>query len=209
MPLQSSGRNEIAGFRRIVPPRGSGLSDWVREPQPYVGSFLCRWHSITTTSRYPRRDKAALTAHVTVCSNCGMACGRILAVDFGTKNVGLACCDELGVAVRPLPSVLNRGRRALVERLRSAVQEHRIERLVVGIPFNMDGSSGKAVQRVERFMEVLRAELDLPLCGFDERLTTTEAGEIWRGMGSRQRTKYRTVDSLAAALILERYLEES
>jgi putative Holliday junction resolvase len=138
-----------------------------------------------------------------------MECGRILAVDYGVKNVGLACCDELGVAVRPLPSVPNNGRRELIGRLRSAVQEHGIERLVVGLPLNMDGSSGEAVRRVERFMEALRAELSLPLCGFDERLSTTEATEIWRGMGSRQQKKYRTVDSLAAAIILERYLEES
>lgn len=134
---------------------------------------------------------------------------RILALDYGSKNVGLACCDELGIAVRPLPSLPNRGRRDLMGRLRSTVREHDIARVVVGIPFNMDGSSGEAVQRVRRFMETAKAELNLPLDGFDERLSTTEAAEIWREMNARQQRKYRTVDSLAAALILTRYLEES
>jgi putative Holliday junction resolvase len=152
-----------------------------------------------------RRIDAALV----ICSNCVMQCGRILALDYGHKNVGLACCDEMGVTVRPLPSVPNRGRRDLVGRLRCAVLEHRIERIVVGIPFNMDGSSGEAVRRIEHVMEYLRTELSLPMDGMDERLSTTEAAEIWREMSLRQQGRYRTVDSLAAAMILQRYLEES
>jgi len=135
--------------------------------------------------------------------------GRILALDYGTKNVGLACCDTMGVTVQPLPSLPNRGRRDLVERLREAIREQNVERLLVGIPLNMDGSSGEAVRRVDRFIATLRTELGLPLEGFDERLSTTEALEIWREMKPRQQKRYRTVDSLAAALILERYLEES
>jgi putative Holliday junction resolvase len=138
-----------------------------------------------------------------------MECGRILALDYGVKNVGLACCDELGVTVQPLPSVPNRGRRDLVGRLKAAASKHGIERIVVGVPLNMDGSSGEAVRRVERVMEYLRAELALPLDGFDERLSTTEAFEIWRQMSLRQQRRYRTVDSLAAAMILQRYLEET
>jgi len=138
-----------------------------------------------------------------------MECGRILALDYGAKNVGLACCDELGVAVRPLPSLPNRGRRDLAGRLKDAVLEHGINRIVVGMPLNMDGSSGEAVRRVERFIAYLRSELALPLEGMDERLSTTEAAEIWRKMSPRQQKRYRTVDSLAAARILQRYLEES
>ena len=130
-------------------------------------------------------------------------------MDYGTKNVGLACCDDLGVTVRPLPSVPNRGRRDLVGRLRAAAVEHQAERILIGIPFNMDGSSGEAVRRVDRFKDMLRTELGLPLEGFDERLSTTEAMEMWREMNPRQQRRYRTVDSLAAALILKRYLEES
>jgi len=134
---------------------------------------------------------------------------RILAVDYGAKNVGLACSDQLGVTVRPLVSIPNRGRRRLLVELKSAVQEHDIGELVVGIPLNMDGSSGDAARNAEHFIETLHSELGLPLKGIDERLSTLEALELWKSMSSKQRRRYRTVDSLAAALILERYLQES
>jgi putative pre-16S rRNA nuclease len=133
-------------------------------------------------------------------------CGKVLALDYGTKNVGLACCDELGVTVRPLASIPNTGRRNLIARLRSVIEENRIQSLVVGIPQNMDGSFGDSANRVERFMAALRQELGLPLSGIDERLSTVEAQEVWNEMRPRQQRKYRTVDSLAAAFILERFL---
>lgn len=134
--------------------------------------------------------------------------GKVLALDYGTKNIGLAWCDELRVTVRPLPSFARRGRRDLFLRLRSLVEENDIREVVIGIPLNMDGSAGDAVRRVERFMESLREQLRLPLHGIDERLSTVEASELWRAMSPRQQQKYRTLDSLAAALILKRYLEE-
>ncbi len=134
--------------------------------------------------------------------------GRILAIDFGSKNVGLALSDELGVTVRPLPSISNLGRRDLLRRLKASVADLGIAALVVGIPLNMDGTSGEAVERVRRFVQLLKDDLSLPLDQVDERLSTVEADEIWKTMNVRQQKKYRTRDSLAAAIILERYLRE-
>ncbi len=134
---------------------------------------------------------------------------RILALDFGTKNVGLATNDELGITVRPLPSLPNRNRRDLLRRLKTTAEELAVESLLVGIPFNMDGSAGSAVERVERFMRLLQKVVGLPVLTMDERLSTVEASEIWRDMTPRQQRKYRTVDSLAAAIILERFLKEA
>jgi putative pre-16S rRNA nuclease len=133
-------------------------------------------------------------------------CGKVLALDYGTKNVGLACCDELGVTVRPLASIPNTSRRNLVARLRTVIEEHGIQSLVVGIPRNMNGSFGESAHQVERFIAALRRELGLPLSSVDERLSTVEAQEVWNEMSPRQQRKYRTVDSLAAAIILERFL---
>jgi len=135
--------------------------------------------------------------------------GRILAVDYGDKNIGLACSDELGLTVRPLPSMPNLGRRDLIHRLQTMVPEMDIRRLVLGIPFNMDGTRGDSALRMERLEARLRAALKIPLAGVDERLSTVEALEFWRTMSPKQQRKYRTVDSLAAALILERYLREN
>jgi putative Holliday junction resolvase len=138
-----------------------------------------------------------------------MSKGRVLSVDYGLKNVGLACCDELRVTVRPLASIPNRGHRDLLSRLLSTVREHRISHIIVGMPVNMDGSSGDAARRVEHFMRLMRTELGMSLTAVDERLSTIEATELWREMSPRQQRRCRTVDSVAAAFILERFLAES
>jgi putative holliday junction resolvase len=137
-----------------------------------------------------------------------MSAGRILALDYGTRNVGLACTDELHLTVQPLESIPNNGRAYLLSRLKGAVGELEIERIVIGLPLNMDGSEGDAIARVRRFMKAVGASIEVPLEEVDERLSTIEATEIWNGMSPRQQRRYRTVDSLAAALILQRYLEE-
>jgi putative holliday junction resolvase len=133
---------------------------------------------------------------------------RILAIDYGKKNIGLACSDPLGLTVQPLPSIPNLGLKDLLRRLRSKVAELGVKELVLGIPLNMDGTRGGPVQQMERLMSSLKTELSLPVAGVDERLSTVEALEFWRDMSPRQQKKYRTVDSLAAAFILERYLGE-
>jgi putative Holliday junction resolvase len=135
--------------------------------------------------------------------------GRIMAVDYGKKNIGLAYCDELGITIQPLPSLPNAGLKEFIKRLQSAVQSLEIRHLVLGMPLNMDGTQGEAFARMQQILETLRAKLTIPLSGVDERLSTVEAADIWNTMGRRQQKKYRTIDSLAAALILERYLKET
>lgn len=137
-----------------------------------------------------------------------MSRGRILSIDYGTKNVGLACSDELGITVRPLPSVRLISRRDLIRRLRLALEENEIRELVIGIPLNMNGSAGDSAEKVERFIKTLQKEFPMPLKRVDERLSTREALVLWKEMSSRQRRRYRTVDSLSAALILEWRLKE-
>jgi putative holliday junction resolvase len=134
--------------------------------------------------------------------------GRILAVDYGQKNIGLAYCDELGITVQPLPSIPNGGLRDLIKKLLATIRTMEIQELVLGMPINMDGTRGEAVLRMEQLMATLKAELKIPLSEVDERLSTVEATEFWQGMNRRQQKRYRTVDSLAAAFILERYLRE-
>jgi putative holliday junction resolvase len=135
--------------------------------------------------------------------------GRILAVDYGEKNIGLAYSDELGLTVQPLPSLKNLGQKDFLKRLKEIVRRMEIQQLVLGIPVNMDGSRGQSVIRMEQILKAMERALSLPLVGVDERLSTVEALEFWRDMRPKQQKKYRTVDSLAAACILERYLKES
>jgi putative Holliday junction resolvase len=135
--------------------------------------------------------------------------GKILALDYGAKNVGIACSDDFGLTVNPLPSIPNHGKKALIRLLKKMLIESGIREIVIGMPLNMNGSSGDAVRKVENFISALDSDLCLPVNRFDERLSTVEALEIWKKMHARQHKKYRTVDSLAAALILERYLKET
>jgi len=135
--------------------------------------------------------------------------GRIMAVDYGKKNIGLAYCDELGITIRPLPSLPNAGLKDFIKKLQDTIQSLEIRHLVLGMPLNMDGTQGDAFARMQQLLETLRGKLGIPLSGVDERLSTVEAAEIWNGMGRKQQKKYRTIDSLAAALILERYLKET
>ena len=134
--------------------------------------------------------------------------GRLLAIDYGEKNIGLAYSDALGITVQPLPSIRNSGRKELNRKLKSVVDEMEICMLIVGMPLNMDGSRNESVLRIEKMIQRLKFILNLPLVGVDERLSTVEAEEFWNRMNTRQKKKYRTIDSLAAALILERYLRE-
>ncbi len=155
------------------------------------------------------RHGRGLDAPRVVCSNGAVQSARILALDFGTRNVGLAASDDLGMIVRPLPSIPNKSQRDLVRRLRELVREQEVVSLVIGLPLNMDGTYGEAVQRIRRIAALLMRELALPVREVDERLSTVEAMDLWKSMKARQQQRYRTVDSLAAALILERFLKES
>jgi putative Holliday junction resolvase len=138
-----------------------------------------------------------------------VAKGRILAVDYGEKNIGLAYCDELGLTVQPMPSLPNLGTANLLKKLRVVARTLEIREIVLGIPFKMDGTRGDAALRMEQLRETLKAALKIQISGVDERLSTVEAMEIWQGMNKKRQKKYRTVDSLAAAFILERHLKEN
>jgi len=130
-------------------------------------------------------------------------------VDYGEKNIGLAYCDALGLTVQPMPSMPNCGTANLLKKLRAIIHTLHIQQIVLGIPFKMDGTRGDAALRMEQFMEELKASLKIPISGVDELLSTVEAMEFWRSMNKKRQKKYQTVDSLAAALILERFLKEN
>jgi putative Holliday junction resolvase len=135
--------------------------------------------------------------------------GRILAVDYGEKNIGLACTDELGLTVQPLASIRNPGKKNFIKVLRTQIQTLGVQKIVLGIPVRMDGTHGDSAVRMERLKDMLKAKLQIPVAGVEETLSTVEAMEFWKTMNQKQQRKYRTVDSLAAAFILERYLKEN
>jgi putative holliday junction resolvase len=127
--------------------------------------------------------------------------GRILALDYGQKRIGLAISDEAHVTAQPLDAFPRTNRRNDITRLRALIREQDVSEIVIGHPFHLDGSASEMSAEVRRFAERLRKHLSLPIHFVDERLTSWDAENVRAETGS---SKDR--DSLAAAIILRDFL---
>lgn len=132
---------------------------------------------------------------------------RILALDLGTKTIGLAVSDPLGLTAQGLPTLWRSNRRADLTRLRELVEALGVTRVVVGHPLHLKGYAGARAKEAERFADWLRAELDVPVELFDERLTTAEAERHLREAKVTRAKRKQVVDQIAATLLLQAYLD--
>ena len=133
---------------------------------------------------------------------------RLLGIDLGKARVGLAISDELGLLAHPLETFPADKRNALIERIFAIVREKEVERVVVGLPRNMDGTLGPAATESLAFVDQLRARLSCPVVTWDERLTTVAAERALREAGRSTRTTRGQVDQVAAQMILQGYLDQ-
>ncbi len=133
--------------------------------------------------------------------------GRVLAIDWGGKNVGLAVSDELGVTAQPLPTLKRTNRRADMERLGELIEAMGITRILVGHPLHMKGHAGVRAQEAEQLAERLRRETKLPVELLDERLTSKEAERLMLDAGLSRTKRKEKSDQIAAQLILQTYLD--
>ena len=132
---------------------------------------------------------------------------RVLAVDLGTRRIGLALSDASGTLAAPLVTIPHSNRRRDLLQIVGVAEAHQVDRIVVGCPRNMDGTSGPAARRAEAFAAALRRMVGTPVEMWDERLTTVAAERILLAADVR-RTRRRAVrDRVAAALILQAYLD--
>jgi putative Holliday junction resolvase len=132
---------------------------------------------------------------------------RFLGIDYGTRRIGLATGDELGIAT-PLPALVEPELGARRQALAALVRQRRVDELVLGYPLNMDGSAGYKAKEMEALAVELRAEFGLPVHLVDERLTSHIAET---GMNQKQLREIRAkgiIDSRAAAVILQDYLDQ-
>lgn len=133
-----------------------------------------------------------------------------MAIDYGSKAIGLAISDELQMTVRPLTTI-RRGKLKqdqFIENICQLISEYEAGLIVVGLPLNMDGTRGEAVLKVENFISKLRLRLSIPIATIDERLTSFEADRILREMGVSPKERKTKSDEYAAVLILQDYLDE-
>jgi len=134
--------------------------------------------------------------------------GRILAVDFGLKRVGLAVSDPMQIIARGLDTVMYKSRKELTHRLVEIIHKNEIIRVVMGLPRHMDGSEGDMAKTVRELMGQLTTRVSIPIETWDERLSSVQAQRALREMGvSSRKTKRGEVDQLAAVFILQSYLD--
>ncbi|HVU23262.1 MAG TPA: Holliday junction resolvase RuvX [Opitutus sp.] len=132
---------------------------------------------------------------------------RILGIDHGTRRIGVAFGDELGVAI-PLPAIVDADGGRRWSALLALARERQVTAIVLGHPLNMDDTAGPKAREAEALAERLRADLGVPVHLVDERLTSYEAEETIAKAKRRDVRASGIVDSRAAALILQDYLNQ-
>ena len=131
----------------------------------------------------------------------------ILAVDLGKARTGLAVCDRSEILASPAGVIKQYDRTKLCERVCEAAAERHAEHIVVGLPRNMDGSEGESAAAAREFADMLRERCGLPVVMSDERGTTITAHRYLNDTDTRGKKRKAVVDSVAATIILEDYLQ--
>ncbi len=132
---------------------------------------------------------------------------RILALDHGTRRVGVAVSDELQMIAQPLEYIAPAPFADFLTRLKEILKEKEIILILVGLPRNMDGSYGPAALKVQEFVAALKDAVTVPIKTWDERLTTVQAQKFLIQGRVRRDDRKQKVDKTAAAILLQSYLD--
>lgn len=153
-----------------------------------------------------RRWKKSLAWLKGLCSGKIMP-GRILALDYGTKRIGVALSDELKWTAQPLETFERRALERDIAHVDALVRTHDVERVVVGFPLQLDGREGPAVLAMREFAVKLEAGISVPIVLWDERMTTKAAEDFLIAADVSRKKRKGAVDRVAAAILLQSYLE--
>ena len=132
---------------------------------------------------------------------------RILALDHGTRRIGVAVSDETKTIAQPLEFIPAEPFADFLRRLKEILLDKQVDCILLGMPRNMDGSYGPAAQKVEVFASALKSALAVPIKLWDERLTSTMANRILIQGNVRREKRKEKVDKMAAAILLQSYLD--
>lgn len=135
---------------------------------------------------------------------------RILGLDYGSKTVGVAITDALGLTVQPVETIKRDSEskiRKTLRRIEELIEEYNVEQIVVGLPLNMDDSEGDRAAKSREFAQMIEHRTGLLVHLIDERLTTMEASEVLDECGVPRKEQKKYIDSIAAVFILKDYLE--
>ena len=135
---------------------------------------------------------------------------RLIGLDYGTKTVGVAVSDELGITAQPLETITRTSSKKLrktLARIESLIKEYDVEKIVLGNPKNMNNTEGDRSVQTEAFKEQLERRTGLPVVLWDERLATAESERILISGGVRRENRKAVIDQLAASIILQSYMD--
>lgn len=134
---------------------------------------------------------------------------RILGIDYGDARVGVAVSDLLGFMANGVGTIKNRGEKRLLEELSVILNEYKPEKIVIGLPKNMDGTEGFRVEATHKFAQSLETIYSGEIIFVDERLSTVGATRFLNETNTRGKKRKDVVDTVAACLILEQYLNSN
>jgi putative holliday junction resolvase len=140
-------------------------------------------------------------------SSPALESARILALDVGSKTLGLAVSDPLGITAQGLETIRRSNKRQDFEQLRRVIRRYGVSEIVVGNPLRLSGEAGVQSERMAELAEQLRKKFALPVHLWDERLTSAEANRVLRESGVSIQKRADAIDRLAAVLILQAFLE--
>lgn len=132
---------------------------------------------------------------------------RVMGLDVGSKTIGIAVSDPLGITAQGLPTLRRKNKRTDLRALEELIRAYEIREIVVGYPLRMSGAEGTQSAKMADFAEVLRKRFGLPVHLWDERLTSAEANRVLRDSEMSIRRRGEVVDQLAAVLILQNWME--
>ena len=128
---------------------------------------------------------------------------RLIGLDLGSKRIGVSICDDKQLIATPLKTINRNSLKDLVDELRLIINENDIKGIIIGNPLNMDGSSGRSAQSVKDTTENIEKNLDIPICLWDERLSTVGAFNLSSQLDINLSKREKKIDENAAAFILQ------
>ena len=128
---------------------------------------------------------------------------RLIGLDLGSKRIGVSICDEKQLIATPFKTINRSTSKELIDELKSIIEENNIKGIIIGNPINMDGSKGRSAQSVEDTSNNIEKNIDIPICLWDERLSTVGAFNLSSQLDINVSKREKKIDENAAAFILQ------
>lgn len=137
----------------------------------------------------------------------GRETGRLLALDYGSRRIGAALSDPLGITAQPLPAIRRQGNNRDIEAIGELVREFSVDGVLLGLPLMLDGTEGEQAKRARAFGEKIADRLGIPVEPWDERMTTVQAERHLIASGMRREKRKEVRDSVSAVILLQSRLD--